>query len=355
MWGQLRNHVHREKGPFVTRMGGAMCGETMVDIGTIKQWNRCLDVSQYSDYTSFYNCFQPNLHIYPHMFVGGTRSPNASETIKISNDTYNPNSANNSCVSWSQSIQVGSSEKHNIIEKFFGHPSNPYDCLFCPHCNLHDESEQCQSCHLIPTNKTCTIKQDGITYSGVMFDETEEYIWGDFNDVLHSPNDPFFMLHHINLDRYAFIWQAKNYQYKPYYKFPIRGWGYGLNLNDIMSNEHPFFDVYSYMFDQNKKLTNADVFDATTFENVPYLYDDIFTAIEASVMKKKKKINNEYVANENDNDITSSNVKMISDIVSVPDEWYCILILTLHIITAGSIYLAMHFSQKVNELYLPLK
>ena len=351
MWGQLRDPMHQEKGTYVTRMGGAMCDETTTYIGTVEEWNNCLNVSAYSDYTQFYECFQPTVHAYAHMFVGGSRNPNASAPIKQDHKDFNAYSYNETlCLSWMQYTQVGSVDLNNLITKQYGHPSNPFKCFFCPSCDLDDPSLQCQSCHLVPKDKTCIIKQDGITYSTSMNDETEEYIWGDFGDLFHSPNDPFFMLHHINLDRYSFIWQAKNYQLEPYYDFPLHGWADGLNLNDVMSNDDPFTNVYDYMLDSDREISSRDVFDATTFENVPYMYDDVFEAIEKSVLAGYEKRQQQEQEQEQqqqllqeeqkDQSLISGGFNDEGNIVSggslntnlwKPEEWLCIVALIIQI------------------------
>ena len=293
MWGQLRDPVQKEKSPLITRYGGAMCNYTNTYPGSDSTWNECLNTTVYSNYAEFVSCFFNNVHAPAHVFVGGSHQPDVSKEISVGKkkESWETASVNvSSCISWIGVVDVGNTSSGNIAVQHYAQPY--YDCLFCPKCDISDPSHECESCHLIDKEGECEIIQDGVTYTTNMNSAFNEYVMGDFYDVATSFNDPFFFLHHINMDRYSYIWQLINYEKRPYYDFPVKGYGYGLNLMDISNYLHPFKDVFE-VFDSERELTHKDIFDATTLEYVPYLYPDIVDAIETQLLLNQQEIEKE--------------------------------------------------------------
>ena len=288
MWGQLRDTVQREKSPLITRYGGALCNKTNNNTGAVDEWDACLDTTTYSNYAEFVSCYFGPIHGPAHQFVGGTKGPNAGKELYYEkNEVYNVNT-DSSCITWTDVTWVGNYDTGDMSVKHYA--QSEFNCLFCPPCPLSDPSLECQSCHLVENLEgNCSINEnDVIYYSRKMNSDQEEYIMGDFYDVATSFNDPFFFLHHVNMDRYSFIWQMINYDNGPYYEFPVKGYGEGLNLMDISNFDNPFYGVYS-LFDENRKLSHKDILDATTLDNVPYMYDDIINAIETQLLLTEKK------------------------------------------------------------------
>ena len=271
IWGQMRNPVMQEKSRYVTRMGSAFCNKTNTNIGTPDEWHNCINPASHGTYKELDACYEDTFHIYSHKFVGGTRASKTPHVIK-SEDEYD--SDVDSCLSWTGSIEV--TTYGHVGYRFYAHPE--YECFKCPkHCDIDDTRIECTSCKVASRN--CSFELYDKIYTADIYSETEEYLWGDMADPITSPNDPFFWFHHINLDRFTYIWQLHLWDARPYYFYPFKGWEYGINLDDVAGGgEWPFTNIFE-MFDHDKELTIRDIFDATTFVNVPYAYDDVVAAL----------------------------------------------------------------------------
>ena len=101
-----------------------------------------------------------------------------------------------------------------------------------------------------------------------------------------SPNDPIFMLHHINLDRYKTAWMIANSDSATYfYGFStvgnlVKGTGTvysGIGLNDYVSSAWGFTDTnlgISAHSSSSSLWTHADALCYLQPTTAPYTYDD---------------------------------------------------------------------------------
>merc|ERR1712083_613642 len=101
-------------------------------------------------------------------------------------------------------------------------------------------------------------------------------LFGDLLDQGTAPNDPLFMFHHANVDRYVYEWQLANYADAPYYGYPTTGYQNVTRFDDSLGPDFPF----EYLFEgQDDSYTIRDVWDGTSFVNSPYIYDSVLNMV----------------------------------------------------------------------------
>ena len=167
-----------------------------------------------------------------------------------------------------------------------------YDCFECPEpnsCTFDPDDDfsnfDCASCYLSNSTFTvndttyCDIEGEAVPILG---DRFSQHLYGDLLDQATSPNDPLFMFHHCNLDRYLMEWQLRNDDDAPYYGYPESGYSNLCRLNDTLAPDAPF----TYLFGDGMQeilgdgpYTARDLWDGTTFMDSPYVYDSVLNLI----------------------------------------------------------------------------
>merc|ERR1712154_401186 len=126
----------------------------------------------------------------------------------------------------------------------------------------------------------CLFDELNITLS-IGAEREDQQMIGDFVDQSTSPNDPIFMFHHVNMDRYLMEWQLRHYDDSPYYKYPTSGYQTGLNLDDVVSPEAPFTKL---LFAKDSigdgPYTIRDIWDGTNIVDAVYTYDTVLDLIQ---------------------------------------------------------------------------
>eukprot|EP01094_Clydonella_sp_ATCC50884_P011313 TRINITY_DN21109_c0_g1_i1.p1 TRINITY_DN21109_c0_g1~~TRINITY_DN21109_c0_g1_i1.p1 ORF type:complete len:445 (+),score=149.24 TRINITY_DN21109_c0_g1_i1:61-1335(+) len=112
----------------------------------------------------------------------------------------------------------------------------------------------------------------------------QPHAMGDFKDVVTSPNDPVFMLHHANLDRSKMWWMLHNeHLASTYWGYPASGARTipkqemypGINLNEPMASTWGFSaDLFGWG-KSTQLLTHADSLCNFSPRAAPYVYDDM--------------------------------------------------------------------------------
>jgi len=128
----------------------------------------------------------------------------------------------------------------------------------------------------------------GMTQIGIESPDKSPYLqYGDMMDIITSPNDPLFMLHHANLDRSKSWYQYNNYNKENFfYGFPIQdsrsipaNQAYdGINLNDQVASAWGFTRKglgLDQPGDPNALLTHSDVLCQVNVWTAPYVYDQL--------------------------------------------------------------------------------
>ena len=269
----------------------------------------------------------------------------------------NNSSSDTTCVDWDNEFFVNISG--HKINRFYTHPE--HRCMSCPSdCPLGDDidnnNERCKSCDTMNSDGSCTFGVYNLTYTTILNRANTEHIWGDFIDSATSPNDPMFFFHHINMDRYSYMWQLYNYINEPYYNYPLYGWETGINLNDIASPERPFIGIFNE-YPNNKELTYKDIFDSTSFINAEYAYDDLIDALVTNLKlnEEKIKLKNENIQNIKDIKDNQMNINgNIGDISNVASTNGIIGILIFIILGLSGfgmyVYRLIQFSKHNNKL-----
>merc|ERR1712129_324688 len=168
--------------------------------------------------------------------------------------------------------------------------AHEYGCFDCPlpgNCvRGFDDEFDCAMCDLssrVDDDNVCVY--DGVNISLPIPSERElQQVIGDFLDQSTSPNDPIFMFHHVNLDRYLMEWQLNNYEQKvAYYNYPRDGYAEGINLDDVMAPDVPFtsllFGVDSI---GDGPYTVREIWDGTSIVDAVYTYDTVLDLIHRS-------------------------------------------------------------------------
>merc|ERR1711997_176780 len=126
---------------------------------------------------------------------------------------------------------------------------------------------------------------DGVELT-ILGDRNEQQTHGDLLDQSTSPNDPLFMFHHANLDRYLMEWQLQNYADGPYFGYPESGYSDLCRLDDIVAPDFPFEHLFR---DEMADVLGAgpytarDIWDGTTFVDAPYVYDSVLNMISREI------------------------------------------------------------------------
>ena len=98
-------------------------------------------------------------------------------------------------------------------------------------------------------------------------------------DPISSPNDPAFMFHHVNMDRFYMAWQETHKDLGEYFGFPRAGraeddcYCAAHLLDGTLGGDHPFTDVFPDQ--KGVPLKPRDVFDRISFETASYEYDTL--------------------------------------------------------------------------------
>jgi len=128
----------------------------------------------------------------------------------------------------------------------------------------------------------------GSIEAGIESPDKEPFLqYGDLMDIITSPNDPIFMLHHANLDRSKSWYMYNNYNKENiFWGFPVQNSRSvpanqeyaGINLNEPVSSAWGFTRKSLGLAapgDENALLTHADVLCMINVWTAPYVYDDI--------------------------------------------------------------------------------
>ena len=89
---------------------------------------------------------------------------------------------------------------------------------------------------------------------------------GDYNDRLSAPNDPIFVVHHSNVERFIVAWQRRYNSTNCYYDFPPIAFR-DQARDDVVTPRTPFF----LKRDCNNPVTNGMAF----CMQLPYVYDEL--------------------------------------------------------------------------------
>ena len=84
------------------------------------------------------------------------------------------------------------------------------------------------------------------------------------------------------MDRYTYEWQLRNYEQAPYYNYPTTGYEQGVRLNDTISPDAAFYNLFNSNDDVDLgdgPYTIRNIFDGTTFLTAQYTYDTILELI----------------------------------------------------------------------------
>ena len=311
IFGLMRSYINPNPSLYVTRIGESLCNNDYNYVGDLVSWNKCLKMK---NFVEFNKCYENRVHTGAHIGVGGTTMRKyinkQSMEFEQAMSEVNTQVSKGWCHNWLAGVAV-TSDTENKVVRFYSHPRN--ECFDCDKdtCLLRDETgnvkelsdEQMSECVCkLTSDDGCAIdintsdltennekqekreEEEEVSSSYVKTDLNShlvEHVWGDMFDAISSVNDPVFFFHHINMDRYSMLWQINMNDYKDYYyKYPREGYAYGINLNDTASPVRPFggnlFDNYG---DIRNFLSIADIIDATSFINAPYIYDDIYEAI----------------------------------------------------------------------------
>jgi len=250
----------------VTRYGGNVCGANDFSIGDVELYDHCLN--NVTEYGAFVGCYNFGIHARAHIGVGGTR-------LAFSNQSQVPFPH---CFSWHAGTwtkEVGNVRKWAQL----------YGCFDCPSIGDCDQGFdddfvrfECAMCDLseqVNDENECLFDELNITLS-IGAEREDQQMIGDFVDQSTSPNDPIFMFHHVNMDRYLMEWQLRHYDESPYYKYPTNGFQTGVNLDDVISPEAPFTKL---LFADDSigdgPYTIRDIWDGTSIVDAVYTYDTI--------------------------------------------------------------------------------
>lgn len=124
-------------------------------------------------------------------------------------------------------------------------------------------------------------------------------------------------------------WQLRNYEQSPYYNYPTSGYETGINLDDVISPEAPFMNIFNEdLFLETKELTIKDVWDGTTFLDSPYVYDSILEQIasEQEISTTAAIVTDENISstmdNEPDNAILSNAFVNVLSVTSLSLSYF---------------------------------
>lgn len=203
-----------------------------------------------------------------------------------------------------------------------------YDCFECPEANScsFDEYDtfgnfNCAACDVSNTTGYLSICDiDGMPIP-IAEGRLSQHTFGDFLDQATSPNDPLFMFHYTNLDRYLMEWQLRNYEDAPYYGYPETGYQNICRLNDTISPDYPFENLF---YDDIADLlgdgpyTARDIWDGTTFLDAVYVYDTVLNMVDDSTPYSNDDTNaDEDSMTEKDVNISTDVIIIIGVIVAV--------------------------------------
>lgn len=280
-YGLLRSRTNVNNNKYVTRIGGNVCGGEW-PIGNSIVYEQCLTQVQTSIYDFFW-CMDSSIHSSPHVGIGGTHLAYDGQ--------YQSPGPSFDCLSYIFAGNLFSPTFDRLTEARF--MAYNWGCLDCP-----DASEcgtagdifdfECATCNSLGS---CTLPDGDIQY--IFGDRSMQQIAGDFMESGTSPNDPLFLFHHTNMDRYFMEWQLNNFDKRPYYNYPENGYVQGINLDDVVSDEYPFENVFNvYENDGNidydlyengngnpGPYTFRDIFDRTTVLNAPFTFDTVLDLI----------------------------------------------------------------------------
>merc|ERR1711988_943237 len=152
-------------------------------------------------------------------------------------------------------------------------------CMECPVCEAGVTSVEDCVCKCARDDCKCSgIWTGNPTLELTMVDPKYVQVVGDMYDPISSPNDPAFMFHHANIDRFLFAWQKRHSNLAPLYNYPRAdvdsGEGYCEPhlLDSPMAPSRPFVDLFD---DQEGALTPRDVFTRFAYGKGPYVYDTL--------------------------------------------------------------------------------
>jgi len=162
-------------------------------------------------------------------------------------------------------------------------------CLDCPEPNscTYDPDDlfanfDCAACDISNITRCKSVFDEEGVMMNSFEDRFSQYNFGDFLDKATSPNDPLFMFHHNNVDRYYMEWQLRNYDDAPYYGYPETGYLNILRLNDTLTPDYPFeYLFYGEMAELlgDGPYTARDIWDGTTFVDAVYVFDTVLDMV----------------------------------------------------------------------------
>jgi len=285
-FGLLRNRDNTEGNPFVTRFGGTLCDANTFDIGSLSKYDECLE-NITEGITEFVDCFNFDVHARAHIGIGGSRPAYDGQ----------PSVGWPFCQFW----HGASWSKINGVRKW----AQRYGCFECPDAGscTYDPNEEfanweCAQCRLTNDSNVCVI--EGVEKL-ILGERNEQQTHGDFLDQSTSPNDPIFMMHHANLDRYLTDWQLRNYDQRPYYGYPTEGYQDGFRLDDVLSANFPFTGLFTEESGiGDGPYTARDIWDGTTILDAEYVYDTVLDLIVRDDSSDSESVSDSDDSNDSD-------------------------------------------------------
>lgn len=259
LFGYLRGPMSMNASPLFSRRGGEICG-SYVGVGNASMWDGCLAAGDIRDW---HYCMDYAVHGMAHFGVGGGWP------------RYEGQPADASCFSFYG--MVGDTQEGRGMGSYV-YPIRA-GCLDCPACVEGVTSLADCVCACAAPDCACAGLWTGAPELELtIVDPALVQVVGDMYDPISSPNDPAFMFHHANIDRFLYAWQDRHAELAPLFNYPSAdvegGEGYCEPhlLDSTLAPSRPFAGLFP---DQERPLTPRDVFTRFAYGAGPYVYDTL--------------------------------------------------------------------------------